>query len=242
MSIFGIVHSRWRFFVSSYSGVRGEFTSRLSLEAEMREVESAVEQQQQQQRQEAAMGFYQPDQPEMQTVDQVQLIEPVTDATMQDEWVEFNCSKTQIPNCKVKLVRHGDSTVHQYSVKPVDTWVCVCVGTCIFVTKFNVALTQKWMRNQSPVFASRKISMQTLWTDLMFCRFLFLRDCFSSGRLAPAEETPIGMLGIPPAQLDILPQQRERPTPGVTPGSPTAPAPADGRRRRVQLQHNIFCL
>ena len=52
-------------------------------EAEMREVESAAEQQQ---RQEAvAMGFYQPEQLDMQTVDQVQLIEPVTDATMQDE-------------------------------------------------------------------------------------------------------------------------------------------------------------
>ena len=52
-------------------------------EAEMREVESAAEQQQEQEA--AGMGFYQPEQLDVQAADQVQLIEPVTDATMQDE-------------------------------------------------------------------------------------------------------------------------------------------------------------
>ena len=47
-------------------------------EAEVQEAESVAEQQQR-----AAMGFYQPD--DLQTVDQVQLLQPVTDATMQDE-------------------------------------------------------------------------------------------------------------------------------------------------------------
>ena len=49
----------------------------------MREVESAATEQQQEAA--VAMGFYQSDQLDVQTVDQVQLIEPVTDATMQDE-------------------------------------------------------------------------------------------------------------------------------------------------------------
>ena len=52
-------------------------------EAEMWEVESAATEQQQEAA--VAMGFYQSDQLDVQTVDQVQLIEPVTDATMQDE-------------------------------------------------------------------------------------------------------------------------------------------------------------
>ena len=60
-----------------------ESLQQAEFEAEMREVESAAAEQQQEAA--VAMGFYQPEQLDTQTVDQVQLIEPVTDATMQDE-------------------------------------------------------------------------------------------------------------------------------------------------------------